>query len=102
MIRYEVASAITVATFGANPRITQDQAREAIEEFLALGLPTMDTDHLIVAAYALVHQYGIALYDGLYLALAQRLQRPLITADNRFYQRVRSLPSATWIGDYSS
>ena len=35
-IRYEVPSAITAATIGKRPRITQEQGREAIEEFLAL------------------------------------------------------------------
>lgn len=99
-IRYEVPSAITVATQGRKPRITQEQGKEAIEEFLALGLKTVSDEELILAAYLLVHQYGCALYDALYLALAQRLTFPLITADHKLYQRVKHLPYVLWIGDY--
>ncbi|MDO8691518.1 MAG: type II toxin-antitoxin system VapC family toxin [Dehalococcoidia bacterium] len=100
-IRYEVPSAITVATQGRGPRIAQDQGKEAIEEFLNLGVRTMDSSELILEAYPLVHQYGCALYDALYLALAQRLTLPFITADFKLYRRIRHLPGVVWIGDYS-
>ena len=40
-IRYEVPSAITVATRGRAPRLTLEQGRRAIEEFLALDLETL-------------------------------------------------------------
>jgi predicted nucleic acid-binding protein len=99
-IRYEVPNAIAVATIGQNPRLTPEQGREALEEFLGLGLPTVADNELISEAYPLVHQYGIAFYDALYLALAERLAIPLITADRRLYNRVRQLPSVIWIGDY--
>ncbi|MBI2849402.1 MAG: type II toxin-antitoxin system VapC family toxin [Chloroflexi bacterium] len=100
-IRYEVPSAIAVATQGRKPRISQEQGGEAIEEFLGLGIKTMDSEELIRAAYPLVRQYGCALYDALYLALAQRLALPLITADVKLYRRIRHLPDVLWIGDYS-
>ncbi len=99
-IRYEVPSAITVATQGRKPRITQEQGKEAIEEFLALGLKTVSDGELIFLAYLLVHQYNCAFYDALYLALAQRLTFPFVTADRKLYQRVRHLPYVHWIGDY--
>ncbi|GAC1448490.1 MAG: type II toxin-antitoxin system VapC family toxin [Ktedonobacterales bacterium] len=101
-IRYEVPSAVAVATRRATPRLTMEQGREAIDEFLALGLTTLRDDDLIVRAYALVHQYAIAFYDALYLACAQHIGCPLIVADNRFYQRIRTLPHIIWIGDYAT
>ena len=100
-IRYEVPNAITVATQGRKPRITQQQGKEAIEEFLTLQLRTLDSNELVVSAYPLVHQYGCALYDALYLALGQRLTLPFITADRKLYQRLRHPPSIVWIGDYA-
>jgi predicted nucleic acid-binding protein len=100
-LRYEVPSAIIVATLGRDPRLTAQQGREAIEDFLALGLRTVNTDTLILAAYPLVHQYGIAFYDALYLALSQQLDLPFITADGKLYQRLSQLPSVIWIGDYA-
>ncbi|HEU0021894.1 MAG TPA: type II toxin-antitoxin system VapC family toxin, partial [Dehalococcoidia bacterium] len=100
-IRYEVPSAITIATRGRQPRLTQQQGQEAIEEFLSLQIRTLDSSELILSAYPLVHQYGCALYDTLYLSLGNRLKVPFITADRRFYRRIQHLSTTIWIGDYS-
>ena len=99
-IRYEVPSAITVATRRAPTRLTMEQGDEAIEEFLALRLTTLRDDELILRAYKLVHQYAIVFYDALYLACALQLNCPLVVADDRFYQHIRALPSIIWISDY--
>ena len=99
-IRFEVPAAITIAAGGRAPRITAEQCREAVEEFLALELTTVDRDELILAALPLVHRYGIAFSDALYLALAQDLGIPLITADRRLYERLRGLPHLLGLGTY--
>jgi predicted nucleic acid-binding protein len=96
-LHYEVPSAISVATIGANPRLTMEQGPEAIEEFLGLGLTTIGTDRLILAAYPLVHRHGIALYDALYLALAVQLGCSFVTADRKLYQRISHLSAVAWI-----
>lgn len=101
-IRYEVPSAIMAATIGRNPRITVEQGRQAIEEFLSLDLQTFDAAELVVEAYLLGHRHHSSFYDALYLALARDLQVPLITADRKFYQQISQLPNAFWIGDYDS
>ena len=100
-IRYEVPNAITVATQGRNPRITQEQGRDAIAEFLAIPLTTFDSNDIILVAYSLVNTYGCALYDAFYLAVSEQLGIPFITADRRLFERVSCLPSVVWIGDYS-
>lgn len=100
-IRSEVPNAIAVATLGQTPRLTEEQGREAIEEFLSLGVPTVGGDQLVRDAYPLVHRYGLAFYDALYVALAQQLSASLITADRALYQRTRPLPWIVWIGDYA-
>jgi predicted nucleic acid-binding protein len=102
-IRYEVPSAIAVATRGMTPRLTPLQGHEAITDFLttlSLGIETVDTDDLIQDAFPLLGQHNIAYYDALYLALANQRQAALITADNKLYQRIKGLPNVTWVGDY--
>lgn len=99
-IRFEVPAAIAVAAGDRGQRLTVEQGREAIEGFLALDLAIIDRDPLILAAFPLVHRHGIAFYDALYLALAQDLNVPLITADRRFYERIRGLPHVLWLGTY--
>lgn len=100
-IRSEAPSAITVATRRCPPRLSRDQGAAAIAEFLALGMEMFDDDELVVADYGVAHQYGRAFYDGLYLALAQRLCAPLILADARFFALIRHLPHVIWPGDYN-
>jgi len=99
-VRYEIASSLTVATLGERPRLSRSVAERALDYFLQLGIETIGTDQLIRAAFQLVHRHGIAFYDALYLALADDLGVPLITADRRFYQRVRALPHVLWLGSY--
>ena len=65
-------------------------------------LPTHDDDQLITDAYAAAQQYGCAFYDGLYLALAQRLDVRFILADRPFYDRIAQLPFVVWLADYQS
>jgi predicted nucleic acid-binding protein len=99
-IRYEVASSIAVATRGQHPRLSQEDGQRAIEEFLATDILLESDGDLILDAYRLVHQFGCAMYDALYVALAAREGIDFITADARLFQRVKDLPFVMWIGDY--
>lgn len=99
-IRYEIASTLIAATLGNSPRLRRSIAEQAIKKFLALPIRTVNTDALILMAFPLVHQHTIAFYDALYLALAQELGLSFITADSRLYQRIKSLSTVVWIGDY--
>lgn len=99
-IRAEVPSSITVATIRRPPRLTPEEGRAAIDEFLTIGVRTVEDDDLVRAAYAAARQYGCAYYDGLYLALAQRLGVRFILADRRFYTLIQHLPFVVWLPDY--
>lgn len=97
-IRYEVPNAITVAAFRS--RLSRAEARLALAEFHGLDIPTVTDAALVVAAQGLAFQYGCALYDGLYLALAERLNLRLITADRKLYNTVSTHPLVVWITAY--
>jgi predicted nucleic acid-binding protein len=99
-IRFEVPSAITVATQRQQPRLSVAIGGQAIEKFLAVEISLAHDDRQIRAAYPLAHRYGCALHDSLYLALAQRLGIPLVTADDKLYQRIKQLREVVWIADY--
>lgn len=101
-IRYEVPSAITVATRGVQPRLTPEAGRAAVAEFLALPLLTVTDDDLVSSAYEVAQDYGVAFYDGLYVALAQRLSIPIVMADHKLYARVQHLPGVRWITDWET
>jgi len=50
--------------------------------------------------HALHGEGGTSLYDAIYLALAERVHRPFITADGKRYRLVQPLVETIWIGDY--
>lgn len=99
-IRYEVPAVLTVASLGGAPRITRGEAKRAINDFLALGLRTVESDDLISLAHDLSHDLKCVYYDALYLAVSQRFDTPFITADRRLYERIRHLSRVIWLGRY--
>ncbi len=54
-------------------------------------------DRLEVRALDLALDLGHPVYDCLYLALAERTGRTLVTADGRFLRALRATPYATWV-----
>ena len=91
---------ITVATRGREPRLPPSEGGAAIEALLLLGLATAATETLITTAYKLVLRYDSAIHDAIYLALAQRLGLPFITADHTLDLKIRQLPEVIWIAQY--
>ena len=100
-IRYEVPSAIrkTLRT----RRLTSNQARASIQAFLDLRFPTIDEDELVLATYELTIRIGCSFYDGMYVALAEGPECPLIHADLRLRNALDGHPTkAVWPDDWPS
>ena len=98
-IRYEVANALRNAV--RRERIADARGREALSEFLSWQIPTVGGDALVRAGYEIAIRYSCALYDGLYLALAENTDLPLIHADLRLHNTLgRRFSAEVWIEDY--
>lgn len=98
-IRYEVANAIHTAV--RMDRLSEADGRLALEQFLEWQLPTATGDGLIIAAYDIARRFGCALYDGLYLALADHIGAPLVHADRRLHNTLNlQFAHERWIEDY--
>lgn len=84
--------------------ITLEKAKEAIKDVLSTGLKVefaQDTT-LNIKALELAQRFNLpATYDAHYLALAEREQCELWTADRRLWNSIRGkLPWVRWLGDY--
>jgi predicted nucleic acid-binding protein len=98
-LRYEVASAIRKAH--RTRRVTDEQARIALETFLTIRVPHTREDQLVIAAYELSIQTGCSFYDAMYAALALNLQRPLLHADRRLRNALEGHEIETiWLEDW--
>jgi predicted nucleic acid-binding protein len=100
-LRYEVPNAIRTAVL--TNRLTALDGQTAIEAFFGWQLPTAGGDGLIMAAYDIALRFGCALYDGLYLALADLISAPLVHADRRLHNTLAGrFQHELWIEDYET
>ncbi|MGN6557706.1 MAG: type II toxin-antitoxin system VapC family toxin [Solirubrobacterales bacterium] len=75
----EIGSALRRAVRSKN--INADQAAEALGELRTL--PIHRVSHERLAQFAWLLRDNVSFYDGLYVALAQLLEKPLLTFDMR-------------------
>lgn len=100
-IHYEVANVLRTAV--RRERLPEEEARLSLLDFLGLAIPTVHGTQLIIPAFDLAHEFGCALYDGLYLALADSAGVSLIHADRRLRNTLDGrFPGEFWIEDYDT
>lgn len=81
--------------------ITEMEGASAIDNLLALDIPTMSSLSLLPSAYRLASDYDQTIYNALYLALAVTLEASLLTADLRLCNAVSSkLKFVRYLGTY--
>jgi predicted nucleic acid-binding protein len=94
---YEVANGLITAT--RRGRVPLEAGRELLSNLTLVGVRFSDPE--IEDCYEAALRHGVALYDAVYLALAEALGAPLWTGDRKFFDKVK--PGSTfvrWIGDY--
>lgn len=97
-IRYEVPSAIRNAR--RTERAIPQLGRQAIANFLELSIVMYDDASLLSGGYEEALRFGCSFYDGLYLALAESLDCPLIFADQRLRNGLDAdFSLAVWLTD---
>lgn len=88
LMLYEVVNALR-----HNPQLKEKDTQSAFESLVKMDLtissPT-EPDLRRVIGYS--YKRGITIYDAAYLALADEYYCPLITADQKFHQKVYDLP----------
>jgi len=72
--------------------ISPGVAEHNCQALLKLMLPVTSGTELMARAVELGVAYGISAYDASYLALAEKLHLPLLTADNRLAAAMASSP----------
>ncbi|MEB3338499.1 MAG: type II toxin-antitoxin system VapC family toxin [Leptolyngbyaceae bacterium] len=94
LIFYEVSNAFhRSAVVG---QILAEEADEALESALSLGITLYNDSELHCRALQLAHQLNLpAAYDAHYLALAERLDAQFWTSDRRLVNAVQT--TLTWV-----
>ena len=81
LVKYEMGNALL-----KGKQLSQSESADALNLFYGLPLQLLEmNEDLAVSSYRIAHQYGITFYDTVFLALAQKLNCPLIS-DNIKHQ----------------
>jgi predicted nucleic acid-binding protein len=78
-----------------------EAAQQDVADLIRLPMHVASTVDLAEAAFGLAVSHDITAYDAVYVALAQRLSLPLVTADGALVRRLAgSGLDVRWLGDW--
>jgi len=85
LVMYEVTNALNY-----NPNFSESDVKESIESLIDLHLEIVDpSKEMMTRIVSLARNYGTSIYDSSYLALARMLDVNMITADGKFWEKIK-------------
>jgi predicted nucleic acid-binding protein len=96
-----VECASILATGVRSGTFTPDQARARYVDLLALSLTVHPTTPLVDAALGLAITHAISVYDAVYVALADAMSVPLVTADVGLVRSIGNADRVGLLADYA-
>jgi predicted nucleic acid-binding protein len=88
-----------VQRFGYAP----EDARQDVADLVRLPLQVVSTADVAETALTLALEYRITAYDASYVALAQKVSLPLVTADEALVRRLGAgALEVCWLGDWTA
>lgn len=102
LFRSEVTAVVRKVVY--QERLTPEQGRLLLAQFLAYPVDFHEDIDLLKAAYELAVRFNRPrAYDSQYLALAERFSCDFWTADERLFRAVQSsLSSVKWLGNFQA
>jgi len=77
--------------------LSSDFARQSVADLNLLPLEVWPAEELVQSALDLALAHGITVYDAMYVALANRLDCPLVTADAALLRKVNGSRSRVYL-----
>jgi predicted nucleic acid-binding protein len=81
-------------------RFQRPSAEAAIASLMKCDLPTFSSAKLLERAFQIATKYDRSVYDSLYVALAEKSNAELITADERLANALAAHFPIRWLGSY--
>jgi len=96
---YELTGLIRRAERRQPPRLSPAQVDAAITDVVALPIPSVESRPYLSDMLRHSRALNVAVYDALYVAVAERASATFVTADKSLYDRILHLPFVRWLGD---
>lgn len=80
--------------------LPQLDAEQSLELVMRREIPTVPTKTLLPDATHIAFDFGCSVYDSLYVALASKSKKQLITADERLANALAARFPVKWLGAY--
>ncbi|MBI4753648.1 type II toxin-antitoxin system VapC family toxin [Candidatus Desantisbacteria bacterium] len=94
LLFYEVVNVLATKT-----TLAQTEAKEAIDFLFGLELETHSLGfEEFILSLKFSYQYKVTVYDAAYLALAKMLGCKFVTADKKFFEKVKELKNVECLG----
>lgn len=87
---FDIECASAIASAVRRGRVSRDAAADGLDHLLALPVARFPMSALARAAWQLSLDLAVSVYDACYVALADVLELPLVTADEKLVQRLES------------
>ena len=95
LLLYEVSNALRY-----NKSFKPEDVQQAIDSLYNIGIDiVVPVLNVIKSAVEISYKYDVTVYDSFYVALAKWINFKYITADWKFYQKVKNLDFVKFIGD---
>lgn len=87
LVIYEIANALRY-----NQKVTEEDIVDGVNSLIDLGVDIIvPTKKITESAIPLAFKYDLTLYDAYFVALAKELGFEFVTADNKFYKKIKEL-----------
>lgn len=98
ILEFEVANALVIAR--RQGRIKDADVLMAMDGFAGLGIGLSPLASFYEKVFLYCKRFRISAYDASYIALADKMNAPLITADKRLFNATRKVGFVQWIGAF--
>ena len=87
LLFYELANALRY-----NPNFSPKDVNEALHSVFDMGLEVRKVDRKVMEqATTIAFKYNIKIYDAYFLALSRKEEKPFITADYKFAEKMKGV-----------
>lgn len=88
LLIYEIANVLRY-----KPDLTNQQVQEVLDSLYDLHIKIVEiSQEMIKGAIRLAYSYGITVYDAAFMALAESLKVPFVTADEKLSKKLSDVP----------